>query len=66
MNREYKELVERYEREHDFELQDHRAKHYKIKHKPTGKVISFSATPSDGNAIRQFERDMKRIIRGVW
>lgn len=66
MNREYKELVEKYEQEHDFEFQGHKGKHYKIKHKPTGKIVAFSATPSDINAIRQFERDMKRIVNGVW
>ncbi|MGV1045545.1 hypothetical protein [Limnohabitans sp.] len=30
---------------------------------PTGEFITFALTPSDGNAHRQFERDVRRLKR---
>lgn len=35
-------------------------KHWKIRH-PKGRLVSFSATPSDRNAINNFRRDINRV-----
>ena len=65
MPKEYKKLIQRYEAEHNFMFLVCGGKHYKIRHKPTGKLVVFSVSPSDVRAIQNFERDMKRVIRGA-
>lgn len=32
---------------------------------PSGAVVVFSFTPTDGNAFRQFERDIRKVKSGV-
>lgn len=37
-------------------------KHHFMANPKTGKRVSFSSTPSDGNAHRQFLRDVKKYL----
>lgn len=37
-------------------------KHWKIRHQQ-GRLVSFSATPSDTNAVKNFRRDINRVLK---
>lgn len=39
-----------------------RGKHPKMLNPATGKWVSFSGSPSDGNAHRQFLRDVRKYL----
>ena len=42
-----------------------KGKHYRWRHKKTGLVLITSSTPSDGNAINQIRRDIKKLVGAV-
>ena len=64
MPKEYKIIIQKYK--HEFMFIGANGKHNKMQHITTGKKISFSCTPSDRNAVRNFERDLQKVIMGVY
>ena len=47
-----------------FELEK-KTKHYRWRHKVTGVLLRSSSTPTDKNAIRQIQRDIKKLLGAV-